>query len=392
MSRNPQRSQRKHRRLQTGVREGPVPVQLSSAGHVYETWRASTGEELQCELYAAIDDSVSCGIMHEPARDVEVEDLPRSWPAGVCEANCAQLVCGHVFHPAALALHFLVSDMRCPVCRAGPVGHMHLESVPEGIRAAYAAKVERVAKTVHSPQELQELRGDIVNVLTQLEVGLLVLGVDDASTRASARTRIVFEPSQIDAIERQMLLQAAGGSGNEASTLATDSPSTFGMHRSFQRLARAVVGRQLEHNAGGRVRFTLVHPLVPVPISSRDISVAEAWHEFFNAPAPELDLPVEPLAAPREQGAAAQPRPIPLFCAAVAGTQPIGFLRAHFAGAAAAPQITAELNTLMLVNIAAYVRQVLESIRDAIQLHTGFDGHTEVEITAQAVNGMQFQL
>jgi hypothetical protein len=209
----------------------------------------------------------------------------------------------------------------------------------------------------------------------------------------------VFEPSQIDVIERQML-QAGGGSGNETNTLATDSPSTFGMHRSFQRLARAVVGRQLEHNSGGRVRFALVHPLVPVPISSRDISVAEAWHEFFNAPAPELDpeldLPVEPLAAPlaapREPGAAAQPRPIPLFCAAVAGTHPIGFLRAHFAGAASAPQITAELNTLMLVNIAAYVRQVLESIRDAIQLHTGFDGHTEVEITAQAVNSMQFQL
>jgi hypothetical protein len=46
----------------------------------------------------------------------------------------------------------------------------------------------------------------------------------------------------------------------------------------------------------------------------------------------------------------------------------------------------------MLVNIAAYVRQVLESIRDAVETHTGFDAHTEVEITAQAVNGLQFQL
>ncbi len=47
----------------------------------------------------------------------------------------------------------------------------------------------------------------------------------------------------------------------------------------------------------------------------------------------------------------------------------------------------------MLVNIAAYVRQVLESIREAVELHTGFDtGGTQVEITAQAVNGLQFQL
>jgi hypothetical protein len=46
----------------------------------------------------------------------------------------------------------------------------------------------------------------------------------------------------------------------------------------------------------------------------------------------------------------------------------------------------------MLVNIAAYVRQVLESIRDAVEAHNGFDAHMEVEITAQAVNGLQFQL
>jgi hypothetical protein len=58
----------------------------------------------------------------------------------------------------------------------------------------------------------------------------------------------------------------------------------------------------------------------------------------------------------------------------------------------AAPQLTAELNTLMLVNIAAYVRQVLESIRDAVELHTGFDPHTSDEITAQAINGLRFQL
>ena len=405
MSRNPQRSQRKHRRLQTGVLEVPVPVQLSSApsssaGHVYETWRASTGEELQCKLYAATDDSVSCGIMHEPAREVEVDDLPRGWPAGACEANCAQLECGHVFHPAALALHFLVTDMRCPVCRAGPVGRMQLESVPQDMRAAYAAKLERVATTSPSAEDIQQLRCDILTVLTQLEVGLLVLGPDNDNglTRASARTRIVFEASHVDEIQRQVL-QAAdargthGGAdgGTNNNTLSRDSASTFGMHRSFQRLARAVVGRQLEHNAAGRVRFTLVHPLVPVPMSSREIGVAEAWHEFFNAPAGEVGE-----AANASEPRAAQPQPIPLFCVAVAGTHPVGLLRAHFAGAAAAPELTVELNTLMLVNIAAYVRQVLESIRHAVEQHTAFDAHTEVEITAQyaggAVNGLQFML
>jgi hypothetical protein len=46
----------------------------------------------------------------------------------------------------------------------------------------------------------------------------------------------------------------------------------------------------------------------------------------------------------------------------------------------------------MLVNIAGYVRHVLESIRDAVELHTGFDSHTSVEITAEAINGLRFQL
>ena len=399
------RARRKSRRVEALPQSSCAPLRYT------ETWRAATGEELRCELYAAADDSVDCGIMHEPTRAVEVEDLPSMWPAGACEANCAQLACGHVFHPAALALHFLVGDMRCPVCRAGPVGRMLLESVPAALRPAFAAKIERVASAASaadSPEDIEQLRADITHVLANLEVGLLVLGADNATTRASARTRVIFEPGDVDAIEQQVLRAAqAGAAGTQdasalANTLTRDSGSTFGMHRSFQRLARAVVGRQVEHNAAGRVRFALVHPLVPVPISSLEISVMEVWHEFFNAPAP-VPAPVSaPVSAPElgelgepgEPGAPdAQPRPIPLFCAAVAGTHPVGFIRAHFAGAAAAPQLTAELNTLMLVNIAAYVRQVLESIRDAVELHTGFDtGGTQVEITAQAVNGLQFQL
>ena len=383
---------------------------------------AATGEELLCELFAAADDSVDCSIMHEPTRGVEVDDLPSKWPVGGCEANSAQLVCGHVFHPAALALSFLVGDMRCPVCRAGPLGRMLLESVPAAIRPAYAAKIERVASAAHTPEEIEQLRADITHVLANLEVGLLVLGADNEATRASARTRVVFQPGDVDAIEQQVLRAQAGGAGTQgagtlastlASTLTRESASTFGMHRSFQRLARAVVGRQVCHNAAGRVRFALVHPLVPVPISSRDMSVAEAWHEFFNAPGADSEgadsesAASEPGAGgepggPSEPGGPgepseprppdAQPRPIPLFCAAVASTHPVGFVHAHFAGAAAAPELTTELNTLMLVNIAAYVRQVLESIRDAVETHTDFDAPMEVEITAQAVNGLQFQL
>jgi hypothetical protein len=42
------------------------------------------------------------------------------------------------------------------------------------------------------------------------------------------------------------------------------------------------------------VRFALVHPLVPVPISSRDMSVAEAWPEMKNARARHELFPFPP--------------------------------------------------------------------------------------------------
>ena len=329
--------------------------------------------------------------MHEPTRLVEIENLPGSWPAGTCACDSARLPCGHVFSAAALALHFLVSDMRCPVCRAGPAAPMHIECVPSPIREAYSAKMQGVRREEQRPEDVLQLRADVVHVLSALEVGLIVLG-HDGHPRSTTRTRILFQPDDVDTIQQQVLDSGALDSGAAQDALGAASANTFNVHRSFQRLARGVVARQLEHNAAGRVRFVLTHPLVPVPIGSQDMSVAEAWNNFFNVQAavdaPDLDVP--DLDAPDLD--AGQPSPVPLFCASVAGTHPIGYICARFDNSSPAPLLTAQLNTLMLVNIAGYVRHVLESIRDAVELHTGFDSHTSVEITAEAINGLRFQL
>ncbi len=74
MSEGKPRARRKSRRAEALPDSTSIPVRHT------ETWRAVTGEELRCELYAAADDSVDCGIMHEPTRAVEVEDLPSKWP------------------------------------------------------------------------------------------------------------------------------------------------------------------------------------------------------------------------------------------------------------------------------------------------------------------------
>ena len=129
-----------------------------------ETWRSVAGEELVCDLYSAVDDLDVCGIMHEPTKTVEVEELPGTWPTGDCACDSARLGCGHVFSAPAIALHFLVSDMRCPMCRAGPTGPMHIESVPVRIRAAYAAKMQRVKREAQRPEDVAQLRADILTM------------------------------------------------------------------------------------------------------------------------------------------------------------------------------------------------------------------------------------
>jgi hypothetical protein len=350
----------------------PMPNQPQTASVQHsemQIWRAVGGGELACQLFCSANESTTCSIMHEATHCVEIDDLPREWPSASSDTTCnsAKLPCAHVFHPAALALHFLVSDMRCPVCRTGLAERMDIESVPAPIRSAFANKMESVRRASLDPDARAELRSDILHVLSNLEVVFSVLGENgEAKPLATARTRIIFQQAHIDAIEQQVL-QSNGQS------------SDFEVHRSFQRLLRGVVARQLQHNAAGRVRFSLTHPLVPVTIASQEFTIAAVWESFFNV-----------VAEHRPNVCPCPPEPVHLYCAAVAGTDPVGSIKAQYHDPAAPPKLTAELNTLMLVNIAAYVRTVLESIREAVQNHTTFDSYSVVEVSADAINGVVF--
>ena len=361
------RARRKSRKITPSI------PSTAPARHV-ETWSTVSGEPLQCELFATEDHSVMCAIMHECTASVEVQDLPASWPLPDGGANTAQLVCGHVFHPAALALHFLVSDMRCPVCRAGHPERMDLTSVPEHLRTAYAAKSQQMLSAALLP-DTDNLQEDIVDVLAHMEVIFSVLG-DNSSLpdRAAVRTRVVFDEALVvQEILQRMHLQA------EHEFSPSDFCSEALVHRSFQRLVRSLVGRQHASNPSSRVRFALVHPLVPVTIASEDMPVAEACDLFFNCT--QDGLTHEQLGA----------HSIPLYCAAVAGTSPVGVLKAEFLDNLATPRLSLNVNTLMLVNIAGYVREVLQSIREALEQHSSFDSAPTLEFTTHAINGVVFE-
>ena len=250
---------------------------------------------------------------------------------------------------------------------------MDLTSVPEHLRTAYAAKSQQMLSAALLP-DTDNLQEDIVDVLAHMEVIFSVLG-DNSSLpdRAAVRTRVVFEAGDVHAILQRMHLQA------EHEFSPSDFSSEVLVHRSFQRLVRSLVARQHASNPSTRVRFALVHPLVPVTIASEDMPVAEACDLFFNCT--QDGLTHEQLGA----------HSIPLYCAAVAGTSPVGVLKAEFLDNLATPRLSLNVNTLMLVNIAGYVREVLQSIREALEQHSSFDSAPTLEFTTHAINGVVFE-
>ena len=74
--------------------------------------------QLRVRLFKAQDEE-HCSIFHERISEVEIEGAPTDWGKEYCNANAAQLDCGHTFHASALAIHFMTHKMSCPVCRKG---------------------------------------------------------------------------------------------------------------------------------------------------------------------------------------------------------------------------------------------------------------------------------
>jgi hypothetical protein len=321
-------------------------------------WSTHAGETLECELFAAADEAVVCGIMHEPTCAVAIEGLPPAWP-GAPPANSARLPCRHVFHPAALALHFLVTDMRCPVCRVGFSETMSLESVPAEHRLEFERKLEGIQRREKESED--EARVDapacIADVLRGLELQVRVR--DDARELTSVRTPIIFTEEQIEQIRQQQASEAL-------------QECNFAVHRSFQRLVVGLVGRQSCQHPERRVRFALQHPLVPVSMLSEELSMAAVWSELFD---------------PVQQHTRT---PVPLFCPHVTGSEPVAHLRVAFEANATVPNISIDVNICFLMNIATYVSDVLESVRLAVEQHVGmFDSTSVLEITEHAVNGLE---
>lgn len=101
-------------------------------------------QTVACEL--TYSDHATCNIFLMPTHEVEIEKLPKEIQVQSQWYNTATLSCQHTFHPSALFLHFLVTDMRCPTCRQGLATKMHVQSIPSSCRAAFLDKSNEITR------------------------------------------------------------------------------------------------------------------------------------------------------------------------------------------------------------------------------------------------------
>jgi len=180
---------------------------------------------------------VDCSIFHMPTTEVELAGGAARWGA----YDTAELRCGHTFNVCALALHFLVNAMTCPVCRAGPQQVMCLQTVPDNVRQLFAAMQPQ-------PEQLSGISFNFDRNDIAAEVRLHVVRVNAPRVHDAGRPLRLVTP-----------LRAADGAGRVAHM------QVHSTHRSFQRYFHSLV-----ESAGTEAALLVAihHPLLDIPLRS----------------------------------------------------------------------------------------------------------------------------
>ena len=217
-------------------------------------WRSEALADVPVLLRPSAADE-HCDMFHIAIADVHVDGVGAAWLEDDADTanpvNTAQLLCGHVFHACALALHFCTNDMRCPVCRRGLPDRALIQSFAPRMQDALLAKT--------AAMHLDAVQDDDVADITV-----------DLSVAAIARD-LVFE----------VHMQWATAAGADASVrLCTplhrtadatgDAPDAhvdeYCTHRSFQRK----FNKHLQQTAAASnlLCLSLSHPLLPTVMHS----------------------------------------------------------------------------------------------------------------------------
>jgi hypothetical protein len=210
--------------------------------------------ELTCTKGAA-----TCNIFYLPTSDVEVPGLPAAWSLDGVDYDTLTLACGHVFNPSALALHFLVSDMRCPACRIGPTVRLDATSLP-GFALRERFQDKAAGMCVHA------------EATAEISVAELLDATDLDINRLEQDLTFTIEISLVGGgALRSNMLQTRIAPVHEH---RSGEFVHYVTQQSFQRLFSRQVARHRE-NASARVRFHVQHPLLAQSMSSPGYPLAE---------------------------------------------------------------------------------------------------------------------
>ena len=315
----------------------------SKAKEFTEVWQACESD-YTVQVVMSVGRDVECAIMQDRVDEVVIEGLPSSWPVLSDSTNsdavfkCATLPCGHSFHPSAIALHFAASDMRCPVCREGCEKPLDVNCLPVFVGSKLAQKTDAVNRVHDIAPTVESLHAIMSRLQLHVQIGSPHPRYTSTVIRQVVNTRLVMD---IDVISQAVeeLWRVSSPADSEVRMVE------FNVHRSFQRILRNVVERQLDHNSS--VVFTLSHPFLPVYIGSVEMSVKDMYDSLFNVFT--MSGSVEAC-----RGSVA------LFCLEAAGTQAVARLQTSFSGSNALTNITMNINVSMIYNIAVDFLQRVE--------------------------------
>lgn len=198
-------------------------------------------------------DTKDCAIFQCPTCDVSIEDLPSTWTLKKVAYDTLTLPCGHHFNPSAIALHFLLADMRCPVCRQGSDERMHLSELPKALQQVFKRKIVGMVARSEEEDNLTNLLESISVNLEQLERDFCL--VVDISLYSQSR---VLLQSPIRAVLHE-------------------SPATyvpFRTQQSFQRMLNQHLLR-FKDQTHAKITFAIQHPVMYLPVQTRSMTIQE---------------------------------------------------------------------------------------------------------------------
>lgn len=210
---------------------------------------------LQCELSARQTDPVDCGIFQCPTSDVDIEHLPKSWAIHGVDYDTLTLPCGHHFNVSAIALHFLVSNGRCPVCRQGHDQCMEVNSLPNTVCPAFQKKCDEIKARVEQEESVSILHAIQIDV-DEIEQDFCL--VVDISVRSQSR----------------LLLQTPI---RPVLPYDTGTFVPFRMQQSFQRILNQQLKRFMNvENAV--ISFSIQHPVMYTPVRTERTALSAFIH------------------------------------------------------------------------------------------------------------------